>query len=38
MRVRRVRASLRCGFACGAAVDNVGFKTHVVRAGLNYRF
>jgi outer membrane immunogenic protein len=27
-----------CGIACGAASDNVSFKTHLLRAGLNYRF
>jgi len=30
---------LDCGAACGAAVtDNVSFKTHLVRGGLNFRF
>lgn len=27
-----------CGIACGAATDNVSFKSNLVRAGLNYRF
>jgi len=27
-----------CGASCGAASDNVSFKEHVVRAGVNYRF
>ncbi|HEX3710984.1 MAG TPA: outer membrane protein [Pseudolabrys sp.] len=27
-----------CGSACGAASDDVSFKTNIVRAGLNYRF
>lgn len=27
-----------CGLTCGAASDNVSFKTNIVRAGLNYRF
>lgn len=30
--------SFNCGAQCGAAVDNVSFKTHIIRAGLNYRF
>jgi outer membrane immunogenic protein len=30
--------SFDCGITCGAAVDNVSFNAHVVRAGLNYRF
>jgi outer membrane immunogenic protein len=27
-----------CGAACGAATDNVSFKTNLIRLGLNYRF
>jgi outer membrane immunogenic protein len=27
-----------CGPSCGAASDDVSFKTHLVRAGVNYRF
>jgi outer membrane immunogenic protein len=27
-----------CGPTCGAPVDNVSFTSHVVRAGVNYRF
>jgi len=28
-----------CGLACGAApIDNVSFKTNLIRAGINYRF
>jgi outer membrane immunogenic protein len=27
-----------CGASCGAASDNVSFKTHLVRLGVNYRF
>ncbi|HZP76331.1 MAG TPA: outer membrane protein [Pseudolabrys sp.] len=27
-----------CGISCGAAPDNVSFKTNIVRAGINYRF
>jgi outer membrane immunogenic protein len=30
--------SFDCGATCGAATDNVTFHSHVVRAGLNYRF
>ncbi len=30
--------SFDCGASCGAASDNVGFRTHLVRAGVNYRF
>lgn len=32
--------NFNCGLACGGglAVDNVDFKSHIVRAGLNYRF
>ncbi len=27
-----------CGVACGAATDNVSFKSNLVRLGVNYRF
>jgi outer membrane immunogenic protein len=27
-----------CGLNCGAATDNVSFKTNLIRAGVNYRF
>jgi outer membrane immunogenic protein len=27
-----------CGITCGAATDNVSFKTNLVRLGVNYRF
>ena len=27
-----------CGASCGAAPDNISFKTNIVRGGLNYRF
>ena len=27
-----------CNISCGAAPDNVSFKTNIVRAGVNYRF
>ena len=27
-----------CGLSCGAATDNVSFKTNLVRLGVNYRF
>ena len=30
--------SFDCGLTCGAATDNVSFKTNIVRAGVNYRF
>jgi outer membrane immunogenic protein len=30
--------SFSCGLSCGAAVDNVSFRTNLLRAGLNYRF
>jgi len=30
--------SFDCGFACGAATDNVSFNANIVRAGVNYRF
>ena len=30
--------SFDCGLTCGAPVDNVTFKSHIVRTGLNYRF
>jgi outer membrane immunogenic protein len=30
--------SFDCGIACGAATDNVSFKTNIARAGVNYRF
>jgi outer membrane immunogenic protein len=27
-----------CGRACGAGANNIEFRSHIVRAGLNYRF
>jgi outer membrane immunogenic protein len=27
-----------CAASCGAAIDNVSFKTNLIRAGVNYRF
>ena len=30
--------SFDCGLTCGAATDDVTFKTNIVRAGVNYRF
>jgi outer membrane immunogenic protein len=32
--------SFNCGFACGNGInpDNVSFKTHLVRGGVNFRF
>jgi outer membrane immunogenic protein len=29
---------MNCGTACGAATDDVSFKTNLMRVGLNYRF
>lgn len=30
--------SFDCGISCGATPDSVSFHTHLVRAGVNYRF
>ena len=30
--------SFDCGISCGATPDSISFKTHLVRAGVNYRF
>jgi len=30
--------NVSCGIACGAATQNVSFKTNLLRGGINYRF